>query len=348
MADRPSSEAAVSNKAHNPEQREDDSHPSKPTASLSPNDATTSGDSALGSEQSDLEPGTDGGSETDSALGDDNDSITTSLRSSIYNYREENGRTYHSYLESINYVLPNDGTEQDRLSETISSLRLRFCWPYDGLTKTADLQHHLFTLTLGGKIYKAPIETHPNLQRILDAGTGTGVWAMDIGDEFPQAEVIGVDLSPIQPTFVPPNVRFIIDNIEDEWEYPDPLDYVFGRMLVGSVGDWPKFIAQSFDNLRSGGWLELQDMVLHPQCIDDSLKEDSFIKKWADAMLDSTARINRFADSGIHYKQQMIDAGFINVTEVVYKWPTNTWPKNDPYRDIGMLTLNRVYSQQQS
>lgn len=147
---------------------------------------------------------------------------------------------------------------------------------------------------------------------------------------------------------VPPNVRFIIDNIEDEWEYPDPLDYVFGRMLVGSVGDWPKFIAQSFDNLRSGGWLELQDMVLHPQCIDDSLKEDSFIKKWADAMLDSTSRINRFADSAIHYKQQMIDAGFINVTEVVYKWPTNTWPKNDPYRDIGMLTLNRVYSQQQS
>ena len=36
-------------------------------------------------------------------------------------------------------------------------------------------------MTLGSRIYAAPIKDHPNLQRILDAGTGTGVWAMDIG-----------------------------------------------------------------------------------------------------------------------------------------------------------------------
>ena len=139
---------------------------------------------------------------------------------------------------------------------------------------------------------------------------------------------------------MPPNVRFIIDDVEDEWDYPDPFDFVFGRMLVGSIGDWPKFISQSFRNLRSGGWLELQDIVMRPQCIDDTLKEDSYIQQWADGMLDATARINRYADSAIHYKQQMIDAGFINVTEVVYKWPTNTWPKNEPYRELGTCLLH--------
>lgn len=36
-------------------------------------------------------------------------------------------------------------------------------------------------MTLGSKIYAAPLKEHPNLQRILDAGTGTGVWAMDMG-----------------------------------------------------------------------------------------------------------------------------------------------------------------------
>lgn len=106
-------------------------------------------------------------------------------------------------------------------------------------------------------------------------------------------------------------------------------------MLVGSISDWPKLMAQSHTNLRSGGWLELQDIVLRPQCADGTLQEDSYIKQWAEEMINATASINRFADSGLHYKQQMIDAGFINVTEVIYKWPTNTWPKNEPYRELG-------------
>jgi hypothetical protein len=36
-------------------------------------------------------------------------------------------------------------------------------------------------LTLGGKLYKAPIGEDRPLKRCLDAGTGTGVWAMDFG-----------------------------------------------------------------------------------------------------------------------------------------------------------------------
>lgn len=128
-----------------------------------------------------------------------------------------------------------------------------------------------------------------------------------------------------------------MDDIEDEWGYPRPFDFIFGRMLVGSISDWPKFMAQSYDNLQSGGWLELQDIVLHPQCADGTLEEDSFIKQWATEMLRATSLINRFADSGIHYKQQMIGAGFINVTEVVYKWPTNTWPKEKSYQELGKL-----------
>lgn len=67
-----------------------------------------------------------------------------------------------------------------------------------------DLNHHLFLLTLNGALHLAPIPTSPN--RILDIGTGTGIWAIEMGDQYPSASIIGNDLSPIQPSFVPSNV----------------------------------------------------------------------------------------------------------------------------------------------
>lgn len=43
----------------------------------------------------------------------------------------------------------------------------------------------------------APIS--PDGVRILDIGTGTGLWALEMGDHCPAVEcVIGTDLSPIQ------------------------------------------------------------------------------------------------------------------------------------------------------
>ena len=54
-------------------------------------------------------------------------------------------------------------------------------------------------LTMNGKLFFAPIGDNPG--RILDIGTGTGIWAIDVGDEYPNAEIIGTDISPTQPSW---------------------------------------------------------------------------------------------------------------------------------------------------
>ncbi|KAH7244432.1 S-adenosyl-L-methionine-dependent methyltransferase [Fusarium redolens] len=256
----------------------------------------------------------------DSAIGDDAASSTASINSSIMAYRTENGRTYHAFRESINYVLPNDSSEQERL----------------------DLQHHLFSLTLGGKLYLSPIGDDKPLNRALDAGTGTGVWAIDFADAHPETQVIGIDLSPIQPNFLPTNLQFQVDDLEDEWTFSYPFDFVFARMMTGSIGDFPKFFTQSFNALSPGGWIECQDITFPAQCDDGSLEKDSFIDQWSSLMVEATNKFGRTAESAKFYKQQMIDAGFVNVTEVVYKWPTNRWPADPYYKELGFWCNHNI------
>lgn len=52
------------------------------------------------------------------------------------------------------------------------------------------MQHEIFYLTWDGKLgITPPCEPGAKVGRVLDLGTGTGLWAIDFADLHPEAEV---------------------------------------------------------------------------------------------------------------------------------------------------------------
>ncbi|CEI61385.1 hypothetical protein FVEN_g5902 [Fusarium venenatum] len=258
-------------------------------------------------------------SDADSALALSLASSSESLASSIMRHRQENGRSYHAFKEG-RYVLPNDEAENERL----------------------DLQHMLFTLTFDGKLSNLPVDKANSHRRVLDAGTGTGVWAIDYAEDHPETQVVGIDLSPTQPSFVPPNLTFYIDDIEDQWTFSYKFDLIYARMMTGSIRDWPKFIQQSYDNLESGGWLELSDIILQLHSDDNTIPEGCAAARWGELMLEAADKFGAHLDSCTRYKQQLLDAGFVDVVETIYKWPTNPWPRDPKFKEMGLWNYENL------
>jgi len=46
---------------------------------------------------------------------------------------------------------------------------------------------------------------------------------------------------------VPPNVKFEVDDVESEWTYGSPFDYIFCRYMVVCILDWPKLTKNIFE-----------------------------------------------------------------------------------------------------
>ncbi|KAL6401327.1 methyltransferase domain-containing protein [Ilyonectria robusta] len=251
--------------------------------------------------------------EIDSTYGDEVSSASTSIRSSMVRYEWKHGRRYHSYQAGA-YNFPNDDREQERL----------------------DMVHHIYYRLLEDRLFLAPIK--PNGLKILDIGTGTGIWPIHLGDIYPGASIVGNDLSPIQPSWVPPNVRFILDDVELDWTEPEKYDYIHCRYMAGSIKDWPRLVRQIYDNLRPGGWVEFQESANTIYSEDDSLKPDNALVQLMKGLMQACDQIGRTMDPAPSFKTWAEEASFNRVTEQRFRLPVGSWPKDPRLQEVGAFS----------
>ncbi|RDW57393.1 UMTA methyltransferase family protein [Coleophoma crateriformis] len=252
--------------------------------------------------------------------GYDNQSIdgsTHSLSSSTFEYHYENGHRYHRDGQSL---LPNDETEQDRL----------------------DLQHHIFKLALDGDLTYTKLPKSP--QRVLDVGTGTGIWAIELGEILPNASIIGVDQAPIQPGWVPPNVSFEIDDVNKSWLQGDgSFDFIYIRTMAGSITSWPDLLKEALRVLKPGGKIEFVEFALRWECADGTFDPNANCATWTKTFHQLAAEFLRINFDPIpEMAGWMEDMGFEAVERTDKIVPIGPWPRDPKLKNIGRYFLSNM------
>jgi len=244
-------------------------------------------------------------------------SSTFSLKSSQqYLFQKRYGRTYHTFSAHRDYLLPNDEPERDRM----------------------DMQFWAIIEVFGHRYFHAPIVDDP--QDIIDIGTGTGLWAIEVAEQYPNASIIGTDLSPIQPTWVPPNVTFELhDCLQYPWEFSRRFDLIHTQLLSGfAVKYWHEFYTECFRNLKPGGWVESHECDLMVHSDDNSIPHNSAVIRWINLWDEGAGR--GFRITGDELGDIMRRVGFVDVVVKKVKLPLGVWDKTQ--LNAGMLSLTAI------
>ncbi|KAG4440046.1 hypothetical protein IFR05_004496 [Cadophora sp. M221] len=189
-----------------------------------------------------------------------------------------------------------------------------------------------------GKNHFAPL-SKPH--RILDIGTGTGIWVIEMADdEFPNAQFHGTDLSPIQPDTVPENVHFFIDDAsEEDWAVEAAsFDYIHTRVLLGSFESFRDIIRRSFYYTKPGGYMESQEIFPTPFCDDNTMPDNYPFLEWSKYFDQAATTAKRPVRIAHKLKRWYEEAGFVDVQEKIIRMPMNPWPRDKHAKALGKMS----------
>jgi hypothetical protein len=205
------------------------------------------------------------------------------------------------YLQEQPYLLPKDLGEVNRL----------------------DFQHYVLRSLLRGN-YLAPIGQP---RRILDVGCGTGQWAFELAQQFPQAEVIGFDLEQVKVTSTPPaNFRFVQGDALQGLPFESgSFDFVHQRLLILAVPlpSWPGLVQELARVTAPGGWVELVETSTMHDFVPAGPATRAFYQLGR-----PLAALRGLDVEGVvlrSLERYLVEAGLINIQRQLVEAPVGDW-----------------------
>ncbi|WQF76979.1 Putative S-adenosyl-L-methionine-dependent methyltransferase superfamily [Colletotrichum destructivum] len=192
-----------------------------------------------------------------------------------------------------------------------------------------DYVHHVMTqLALKGQYFET---LRPSHCLVLDYGTGTGIWAIEVANQIYRdgGKVVGFGAPNLRPTSIPTNLEFLEEGRADLWGRKDRFDLIHTRVLPGDKRDWPGFFKEAFGHLKSGCCLEIEALNLELLCDYDrpTLNRNLLLKNLNREDTDNGKQDLDFGRT----KELLKGAGFVNVKEDIVTLPISPW--SEDYRN---------------
>lgn len=107
--------------------------------------------------------------------------------------------------------------------------------------------------------------------------------------------------------------------------------------MTACFNDVTTVMRRALDGLTAGGWIEFQEGCFSPHGVpDDDALEGTALWRWCQLVAAGAAKCGRDLKKARLYKQQLTEAGFVDIHEQVIHVPGGPWPKDSKSKLLGV------------
>ncbi|KAH9232172.1 hypothetical protein K456DRAFT_1840177, partial [Colletotrichum gloeosporioides 23] len=94
---------------------------------------------------------------------------------------------------------------------------------------------------------------------------------------------------------VPPNCCFDVDDVEKDWTWLTPFNFIFVRNMIRSFSNWEDIVRKASNNLKPSGYLKMQDNIFPLKCDDGTIADEYKPLEWTKLIIEATDKASRSA-----------------------------------------------------
>ncbi|KAI8066907.1 S-adenosyl-L-methionine-dependent methyltransferase [Gongronella butleri] len=179
----------------------------------------------------------------------------------------------------------------------------------------------------------APLNTNKG-SVIIDVGTGTGIWAVEMANQYPDVQVLGLDRVMPHEQHRVDNLRFVQCDITESWPMSDnAVDFIFLRHMKEALKkqDWIKVLGEMYRVLKPGGHVELveEDFPNH----NAGPMQQAFCN-FVEEQCEQT-EIDYHAPD--HLSDHLEKIGFVDLEKKALDIPLGEWPTDPELKQFGFI-----------